>query len=167
MCQRKKIESKLTVPEKAENENTHQSPLANVCNPINLYLMPQQCCQYLQYQNYSIIYSKPRRRFNQWKPRENCYFCYMPCHSIRECQEMKLAKEQRKQMSISGYRSFMLCWTGYFTMYPGTLVPLFIFHVGLGGMLSFPKPYWMFSIEYTKIMYENVEYIFVIVYILL
>lgn len=92
----KKVESKLTAPEKAENENTHQSPLANVYNPINPFLMPQQSYQYTPYQNYSMFNSRPRGRFNQWKPRGNCYFCDMPGHSIRECQKMKLAKEQRK-----------------------------------------------------------------------
>ncbi|XP_062591420.1 uncharacterized protein LOC134252893 [Saccostrea cucullata] len=89
----KKVESKLKIPEKTENENTHQSPLANVYNP---FLMPQQLYQYVPYQNYSMFNSRPRGRFNQWKPRGNCYFCDMPGHSIRECQKMKLAKEQRK-----------------------------------------------------------------------
>lgn len=52
--------------------------------------------------------SKPRGRFNQQKPRGNCYFCDMPGHSIRECPKMKLAKEQRKQMSISGYQFLIM-----------------------------------------------------------
>lgn len=76
MCARKKgriqVELKLTVPEKAENENTDQSPLANVYNPINPFLMPQQSYRYAPYQNYSMFNSRPRGRFNQWKPRRNC-----------------------------------------------------------------------------------------------
>lgn len=84
----------VEVTEKAENANTHQSSLANVYNPINPCLMPQQ-----SYQNRTNVYhiritqcSTAGLEVNSWR---ELLFCNMLGHSFRECEKMKLAKEQR------------------------------------------------------------------------
>lgn len=92
MCARKKgrikVELKLTVPEKAENENTHQSPLANAYNPIYPFLMPQQSYRYVHHTRITQCLTVGLEGDSiSGNLEEIVLFCDMPGHSIRECKK--------------------------------------------------------------------------------
>ena len=97
----KHVESKLHhvhVPQEKTNDQSlvPQSPLSNL---YNSYMAPPvQYPSFYPMVNYGYDYRHRGNGFRRgsWRPKGNCFFCEMPGHTFKDCQKMKIAKEQRK-----------------------------------------------------------------------